>query len=426
MKSFFMMMRMNRGYNFLNLLVVSAFFVLMMIAIINFNQGKIDLKFVEYFKDKKMTGVVDTLDHRNEEEFFADNKYYDKLYHFGNVLNDRYDYYITNVQEILVKDFNDNPIFNPGYEYGELYPVYKEDGAIYSVVNSIQLNEKPFEYNNMNIVKGRGFESSEFIFNNQVELPVIIGDELSSYYDIGDIIEIDYYYEKFEGEVVGILAPQTQIITHVDPQYPLDRYIILPSMKLANRPTEMFPDLSESVFPNAMLFSRIGGRVIDNRSALEVKNEIEEIGEETGFREFYVIGTDGYYLEAVTSITNLHVSTVYILIFSILFIMIVTLIFACRTKIKRNINTFMVFLVSGADEKKFAHLSFYELFIILLIGIVVPLPAMYFFSIVIDPWVFIWQYLFWSTTTAILILILGYIYIKVLITRADIVQKLKE
>ena len=93
-------------------------------------------------------------------------------------------------------------------------------------------------------------DEDEYMYSADIEpIPILLGSDYSPFYEIGDLINIDYYNEILTGKIIGILDSSQKIMTFNEPELLLDRYIVFPSYQFKERPSEILAeDPSKEIF----------------------------------------------------------------------------------------------------------------------------------------------------------------------------------
>lgn len=137
---------------------------------------------------------------------------------------------------------------NTGYEYYEIYTQYiempEQKKPFYECgtdslnnqctgINCIQLSKNLIDESNISIDEGRTFTPEDFILDNSMTLPVLMGYSYSSLYRVGDIFEAEYLYDNYNFKIIGFLTEHSNILTAAY-NLDLDKYIIMPSFSIAS------------------------------------------------------------------------------------------------------------------------------------------------------------------------------------------------
>lgn len=195
--------------------------------------------FYNNFYSNNIDGYIQIFDKYDTEnssiyDFFNESNSLDKMKSMYNKLisNKVFDYF-----EVLKQDIEFNGIYNSSLEcvVGEdttaLNQKISQD-MILTPLYSIQISEETSTKLKISdyISIGRNFVKTEYNIKNDLEIPLILGNEyLLSGYSLGDKFKFYYLGEEFTGIIVGFLEENCNI-NICDQLYKLDNYIIFPSL----------------------------------------------------------------------------------------------------------------------------------------------------------------------------------------------------
>ena len=346
--------RRNKWINILNVLISTLFFLTMLITIISVNHTIIESDSLIKFKDKNAFHLVDDLVGEKEENFLSEPQNYNKLHSFSNELasSSYFTYYLENDQPIGVAEFQGKEFLNAFYESGEEPVVYERGHTIFNVVKSVQINKSVIEMNDLKLSEGRFFGDEEYLFTGREDyIPVILGFEYVGDYQLGDKIIIEHYSKITEAKIIGILEPSQHILDmYRNPDFLLDRYMILPTIYFDELPSTLI-DRGEidRVFLIASLFSVSNGIILTESSALEIRKQLSEVSERTNFYDFQIIGANSFKIDSLFALTQIsHTNMIIIVVISFL-IMLGLFLFTLTNKINKNLESYSVLLINGAD-----------------------------------------------------------------------------
>lgn len=142
-------------------------------------------------------------------------------------------------------DLYEELISNQGenYEYYELYLQYlennKEDGDFFSyetgkltdacsAINCLQISENVLEDFHILISEGRLFEQDDYLYVENGEIPILMGNDYADLYHIGDSFQWNYLFEEYTFKVIGFLEKDSGIEL-AERNVIMDTYIVMPS-----------------------------------------------------------------------------------------------------------------------------------------------------------------------------------------------------
>ncbi|POZ54485.1 hypothetical protein LYSIN_03820 [Lysinibacillus sphaericus] len=337
-------------------LISFLFSVVVFVLLVNINISKIEIRSASKFHNYNIYQITDDLIGEREIEFFKDVKNYDILNDFNNGVfkNSKVVFYNAVSQPIGLKQYPSDKKFSAYYEWGATNDIYEYEGALYQTTKSIQITKSVFDYNVVELVEGQPFDDSAYVYiAGKNEIPVILGSDYRQYFKLNDQLELQYYYEKFVGRVVGFAKENAFIFTNYDPQQVLNRYILLPSMSLSEQPSKLLQKTEvDEIFFRALLLSNIGGHLMTNLNALEVRKEIADIEKVTNFSDYQIIGANSLSVNLLYKMVDAN-QTLIFTISGVVFIFILCAFYlSVKSFIKRQFDTYLVFIMSGVTNNK--------------------------------------------------------------------------
>lgn len=332
------------------------FSVVVFVLLININISKIEIRSASKFHHYNIYQITDDLIGKREIEFFKDVKNYDILNDFNNRVfkNSKLIFYNAVSQPIGLKQYPPDKKFSANYEFGSNNDVYEYDGQFYQSTKSIQITKSVFDYNDVELMEGLPFDDSAYVYiAGKDEIPVILGSDYRQYYKLNDQLELHYYYEKFVGRVVGFAKENSFIFTNHNPQQVLNRYILLPSMSLSEQPSKLLQKTEvDEIFFRALLLSNMGGHLMTNLNALEVRKEVADIEKVTNFTNYQIIGANSLSVNLLYKMVDAN-QTLIFTISGVVFIFILCAFYlSVKSFIKRQFDMYLVFIMSGVTNNK--------------------------------------------------------------------------
>ncbi|KZE59962.1 MULTISPECIES: hypothetical protein [Bacillus] len=375
----------NKILSGLTIILSCLFFFLISVIFLQFVE--IDTKkesFYAKFKNKNIYQLSDNLFDFKEEQFFSNPSELIKIKHFYMELNTTKDflYLNTTLQPIGINKFKGNDTFLNGYEIGQVDKPYKinEKDENYSTVKSVQLNKNIFSVSALKLQEGSLFKSSDFIYEEFKEIPVLLGSDYSDVYKLGDIIEIDYVDKKLKGRVTGILDSNSVLPVRDQIEFNLDRYIILPELIIQQSPRNS----SDLIFQQRHYLQLINGQLLSVKDTLEIRKNMKRISQKTGFEDYIVIGANGLGIDIVFSM--LKQSQNLLILFALLLFILCILSISIAYNIKWDIvlRKYSIHLISGATINNIYVFMFSEVALIILSSLLIVFISIK--SIGIMPW----------------------------------------
>ena len=426
MKILGILFKQNQFLNILTIFVTIIFFTLVFVLVINLDQTNIETKTANNFENQNVFQITDQLINEREEEFFSENNGYDVLNSFTNTLSEssEFTFYTAVWQPIGIANFKGDRLFDPNYQNGSSTPSYQINNKTYSSVLSLQANDAVFKLNNLKIYKGRYFSKDEYIFKeNTATIPVILGNRYFKLYQIGETINIFLYGKELTGKVIGFLDSSEKVMTTNQPELNLDKYIILPSIIFNNAPSEyLLKDKNNELFFRASLLARTNNLILTKNTPLNTRKIIDHISMNTGFYDFQVIGANSLAINALVSMTKANVTFIYIAISLLFLITMFTILYALFLKVKKNVDTYTVFLISGANMQHIKKYVRNEFVLMTLISVAIPILP---FLIITSSLKTLLIYLFVSFVSVLTITLLTGLFTNKVFTKINIIQHLK-
>lgn len=350
-----LLMKNKKLFALLTGLLSFLFSVVLFVLLVNLNISKIEIRSASKFHNYNIYQITDDLIGEREIEFFKDVKNYDILNDFNNGVfkNSKVVFYNAVSQQIGLKEYPPDEKFSAYYESG-INNIYEHEGAFYQTTKSMQVTKSVFDYNVVELIEGQHFDDSAYVYvAGRKEIPVILGSDYRQYYKLHDQLEIHYYFEKFVGRVVGFAKENSFVFTNLEPQQVLNRYILLPSMSLSEQPSELLQKTEvDEVFFRALLLSKMGGHLMTNLNALEVRKEIGKIEKATNFTDYQIIGANSPSVDLLYKMIDAN-QTLIFTISGVVFIFILCAFYLfVKSFIKRQFDTYLVFIISGVTNHK--------------------------------------------------------------------------
>ncbi|MFD2671775.1 hypothetical protein [Marinicrinis sediminis] len=418
--------KQNKFILLINFIIALIFFSIIMVVVVHFSHAQIEIEATNHFKGQNFYTISDELINEKEAAFFSKLSNYDRLYEFVAQLSgsSEFTYYSAVWQPIGLYDPKGNERFATYYESGQPSPVTERNGLRFQSVKSMQVNHHVIAFNHLQLANGRFFDEHEYVLTNE-QIPVVLGSEYAGYYQIGDQVKIDYYNERFVGTIVGFLQPNQKITTANHPEMLLDRYIILPALSLMDAPSRLEVAQKEEmpVLIRALLLSQANGNLITDLNPLEIRDVLKEISSESGFESFILLG--GQSLQLQTWIEMVEMNRMILLTLSVLLLMVLICMMSGTSMLKarKQIDTYKVFLISGASFTQIYRLAIYEWLIIYCMAWM--FPFIYLIVLTSFTQVILLIYMIASLIIMLFMLVLLQLIMNRYMKKLDIVQKLK-
>jgi hypothetical protein len=426
-KVLWILVRQNKILNLLNIITMGLFFTLILVLIINFNQANLETTSNNHFLEKNLYKLSDDLIGEKEAEFFSSLKNYDLLNEFVNTTmsDSGYTYYNSIWQPIGIADFKGDQVFEAYYEMGDTMDPYEYNGKTYINVKSIQLNNPVFDLNNIQLSSGKYFSEEDYKFyNGMKKIPIILGAEYSTIYELGDEVEINYFEKSFKGEVKGILNYSQKIMTSNEPEVLLDRYIIIPTFNFDETPSSILSEQPKNeLFVRASLLNNANGMLVTELSPLEIRKVFDNISSDTGFENYQILGANSIAVDSLVKMTETNRIIIFSGLAIVFVISLITFLFTLSLKMNKNIGVYSVLIISGSSPSQILKYIKHEIVLTSIFSILLPVIPL--FLILNDPSGILLIYLLISTLIILIIIYVIEKYIKRIFNTMDIIQELK-
>lgn len=334
--------RSHKVENIIIICQLAAFFVLIgtffaFTSEVHYGKSNIE----KAYKDKIIYQLLDGYSDPDEfEAFRAEPNALNILKNYYNALNDAssFQYLAMFDQSVVINDNNGNFLEEP---------VIDESSTSKRVV-AFQLNQQASEYFNLSAVKGRAFQQSDFEDNGGV-LPVLLGYNYISIFEVGDRLKATYYQKDVELEVIGFLQENSPVYYNGDPEFYLEQYIVLPYTNY-NAPETDFDEWFQKIVYFAMINGYISISSGEANFTQDMMMELEAISDKTGFYNYIFIGSNPNIQQyrGLINILNKNYDLILSLLLLFLLINIVILGFQVYMIQERRIHIMAIHYLNGA------------------------------------------------------------------------------
>ena len=254
--------------------------------------------FLDRYSDKKFYNVLDNF--VGDKEMGISKESIGLLKEFNKKLNRSvdFDYYAIYEQPVYLEqaDFKENVIY--GYENGakidgeviSLYNQQLERELNYVYVKAMWLDKNFVRDYGLNLHKGSLFSEDNYKDN----YGVILGDAYSGVYDVGDYVNIDYFFFSGRAVVKGFLE-KGESIYYDGRLVNLDNYIIVPMPENC--------DMKNDWLTMGMLYMKNSGTIVSDIREKDIQRLLNSYQDDLGMEDAYYIKEYGD-----TEITNMTVN----------------------------------------------------------------------------------------------------------------------
>ncbi|PHA57786.1 permease [Bacillus wiedmannii] len=384
---------------------------------------KIDTKtksFYAQYEGKNIYKLSDQLFDEKEIEFFSNPNALLKVKNFYHTLLNSKDflYLNTTLQHIGVQNFKGQSIFLQGYEKGDPRPPYqkKEGLPSFDRVKSIQINDNVLSTFNVKTQKGRVFNKEDFLFKKGTKIPIMLGAEYQSFYNVGDTIYFDYLNQELEGMIVGILQKNTSFPVNGDSEFYADRYVILPEFIM-----EEVPQNAEALsFQQKHYLHAINGQIFTNKDMISVQKVVNAISQKVSFDDYIIIGANTIGISLMFTMMKENIQLMFLFTAVIFIFCIISISLSLIMKWDTNIKKYAIHLISGATVLQILLYAFTEILCIICLSLTLifsfmqlvgEMPISYYFTLL---------------GVSLIIIVLGMIPFSFKLNQSNIVKILKK
>lgn len=186
-------------------------------------------------------------------------------------------------QAMQVKDFKGDKRFFYGTE-----EYLKATADLVPRQKALQINQNFFDFHQLKVVEGEAIVWEGIDYRNGMKIPILLGHQYKGIYELGDVLEIEFYSKIFPCEVVGFLAKETGVSYNGYIDEDLDTYIIF------LYPPKLWPvDEVDDSFAGIVYFAMLNGEVATKASEQVLLSEIKMASEKSEFKDFQVLDKEG-------------------------------------------------------------------------------------------------------------------------------------
>lgn len=302
----------------------------------------------EQFNSIQRFKLIDNYVEEDEKVFFRSNDNVQRLKKFFSYLDsdENLDYLEIGFQPINFENFIGNNTFKYMYESGVNRPEFTLDDKKLTSVKALHYNSRVIKSFDLSLQEGRYPTDSEYNYDSNSKLPIILGAEYKGVYNVGDTINIDNVGLFIEGVVVGILKEDQFVINQGSTVF-LDRYVLIPSLNFPNLPKDKY----EKGYQLRIYLQKVNGVIESNYlSANEVQTIVNKYSEDAYLKRFTIAGSTNKDLNILSLQANELVAVAGFSGFLILIYVLamITLVFQNETKIRAR--QYSIEILNGATH----------------------------------------------------------------------------
>lgn len=159
--------------------------------------------------------------------------------------------------------------------YEKEHAIYRLDGEEMAAVNALQITYNINQFYPFIISEGREFVQSDFLYDDNKNINILLGNSYRALFNIGDQFSLSYWSEMFTAKVVGFLDSASFVMKHSDSKIALDNYIVVPFLNCESPPMSE----NEHAFQAISYTSRMNGIAFPNKGFIntDVVTEVERL-----------------------------------------------------------------------------------------------------------------------------------------------------
>lgn len=158
----------------------------------------------------------------------------ERLITFNKCLNEQFNYYELSFQALQSLEYfkgNDNFVKIYNRKGGQIknQKIEIDDQICYvTSLNTIRTNQNFFNEYLPFIQEGNAFISEDYVLSDLTEIPIILGSHYKKYYEVGDIIQLNFLEKNFDFYIKGFFTENLSI-DYNSKNIDMDDYICMPS-----------------------------------------------------------------------------------------------------------------------------------------------------------------------------------------------------
>lgn len=264
---------MNKKF-YVAISIVTAVFVLVFSVIISMYQSIQNNACV----NANGYSIVDKFDEDELKAFLSDDTSVDKLKKMYDLFKNEWasDFYIMTAQSVITE----NRALSDEFIYG--YGNIDLDELELNFVNCMQMNDNAIKNSNMQLLSGRYFYDSEYIYEDTV--PVILGYNYKEYLKENDELSINYLGKDLNIKVIGFLK-EGSYMAKSDYNI-LDNYIVMPALEFTDTPI----DEEDMLFQLKVYLGHTNAYVYSDNSLLKEECKLDNICKAVDIKPFVFTG----------------------------------------------------------------------------------------------------------------------------------------
>lgn len=215
-------------------------------------------------------------------------------------------------------------------------------------------------------------------------------------------------------------------MTNNDPEVILNDYMVMPVINFSKLTNEQVNNSEyDRIFYMASLDVVRNSQLITASSPIQIRKDVAQIANESGFSEFSIIGADGIIMDSLYNMSKVNLKLIILLNIIIIFIVMMSVYYVLKLKVKYNQAAYLVLLVSGLDYRNIKHFLYREIVYVLAIATVVSFGVVVITSFLLNDYKLSLYFISWAIGAFILLLVSSKQLVNKAFKNIDVIQMLK-
>lgn len=300
------------------------------------------------------------MEYINLKNFVNEIRNTDKIIYLSNV---RHPIDIIN-QNIPLK-------FTFNYEIGDNNkPQFIEDESgekdLYTWVKGCQISKESKELFDLRMDLGTFFDDEDYKLKDY-SINIILGYEYRDLFQLGDEIDLELFFSKFKGKVIGFLSKDSNIIRK-EGIVNLDRYVLIPS----------FIEMDKSInydFRSILLAEQANGEIVTFDKSIDIPKIISKTSNKYATLQFNVRNVDGDLTEGMLGISMYALKYIRLLNTIIIVFTIISISLIMIAKLNSEHYRYGVQIFSGASMRDIINQIVFEILLLVLLSIIITMVS---------------------------------------------------
>lgn len=261
--------------------------------------------------------------------------------------------------------------FTFNYEIGDNNnPQFIEDESgekdLYTWVKGCQISKESKELFDLRMDLGTFFDDEDYKLKDY-SINIILGYEYRNLFQLGDEIDLELFFSKFKGKVIGFLSKDSNIIRK-EGIVNLDRYVLIPS----------FIEMDKSInydFRSILLAEQANGEIVTFDKSIDIPKIISKTSNKYATLQFNVRNVDGDLTEGMLGISMYALKYIRLLNTIIIVFTIISISLIMIAKLNSEHYRYGVQIFSGASMRDIINQIVFEILLLVLLSIIITMVS---------------------------------------------------